>query len=601
MRDLIEKAALGTPGRHKVYILDEVHMLSKGAEAALLKTLEEPPPHVVFVLATTDPQRMSDTIRSRTQHLHFHLLPADTLEAHVKWVASEAGLAVTDAGIAQVLAQGGGSARDTLSALELIVNTGGDANEVVALDELIEAMIEHDPGRALTMAAQAISRGRDPRTLTEQLIGELRNGFLALMAPDVVHVPPGRLESLTDQARRLGPPALVRGIERLGAALTDMRHAPDPRVLLDVAIVQLTSEEAAGDVEALADRLARLERKVADGAAAPASPVGGAAGASPRTTAAAADAEPAPADPATGRKALGGRVKRTEANAPAASPEPEAPPVQAPAAEPVTARIEESPAALPASTDEPASVPELANESDPAALANKVAPTVAQWDQVCTGLKGMARAVFSPAEMVGSEPGSITLRLPNNTHRQKCEQHRSSVERALSEAIGGPVALVLITRDGDGPGGGGAGSGGASASAGRPAQVEPATEQASLSGAASQTISAGRAAAVASVAAQLADDADEIPRLQSVPAPAPDAVGETPTSGRAIADAARVGDVPDPDDDPVVVDTVAYAELPADEDVDLDGLVDAPPEAVKTPMDRLAEAFPGSELIDDDC
>jgi DNA polymerase-3 subunit gamma/tau len=81
MRDLIEKASLGTPGRHKVYILDEVHMLSKSAEAALLKTLEEPPPHVVFVLATTDPQKMSDTIRSRTQHLQFHLLPADTLQA----------------------------------------------------------------------------------------------------------------------------------------------------------------------------------------------------------------------------------------------------------------------------------------------------------------------------------------------------------------------------------------------------------------------------------------------------------------------------------------------------------------------------------------
>src|SRR5207342_3906599 len=75
MRDLIEKASLGTPGRHKVYILDEVHMLSKAAEATLLKTLEEPPPHVVFVLATTDPQKVSETIRSRTQHLQFHLLP----------------------------------------------------------------------------------------------------------------------------------------------------------------------------------------------------------------------------------------------------------------------------------------------------------------------------------------------------------------------------------------------------------------------------------------------------------------------------------------------------------------------------------------------
>ena len=84
MRDLIDKAMLGTPGRHKVYILDEVHMLSKAAEAALLKTLEEPPSHVVFVLATTDPQKVSPTIVSRTQHLQFHLLPMDELEEHVR-------------------------------------------------------------------------------------------------------------------------------------------------------------------------------------------------------------------------------------------------------------------------------------------------------------------------------------------------------------------------------------------------------------------------------------------------------------------------------------------------------------------------------------
>ena len=83
MRDLIDRASLGTPGRHKVYILDEVHMLSKAAEAVLLKTLEEPPEHVVFVLATTDPQKVSDTIRSRTQHLQFHLLPMDVTGTNV--------------------------------------------------------------------------------------------------------------------------------------------------------------------------------------------------------------------------------------------------------------------------------------------------------------------------------------------------------------------------------------------------------------------------------------------------------------------------------------------------------------------------------------
>jgi DNA polymerase III subunit gamma/tau len=84
IRDLIQRAGIGSPGRYKVFILDEVHMLSKGASAALLKTLEEPPPHVVFVLATTDPEKVQDTIRSRTQHLQFHLLPVDALADHVR-------------------------------------------------------------------------------------------------------------------------------------------------------------------------------------------------------------------------------------------------------------------------------------------------------------------------------------------------------------------------------------------------------------------------------------------------------------------------------------------------------------------------------------
>src|SRR6266508_2368940 len=117
MRDLIDKASLGTPGRSKVYILDEVHMLSKAAEAALLKTLEEPPPHVVFVLATTDPQKISPTIKSRTQHLDFRLLPAEVLAEHVRYVIADAGLDVPDAVVDAVVRQGAGSARDTLSAL----------------------------------------------------------------------------------------------------------------------------------------------------------------------------------------------------------------------------------------------------------------------------------------------------------------------------------------------------------------------------------------------------------------------------------------------------------------------------------------------------
>jgi DNA polymerase-3 subunit gamma/tau len=167
-----------------VFILDEVHMLSKPAEAALLKTLEEPPPHVVFVLATTDPQKVSETIRSRTQHLQFHLLPMDDLEAHVRWVIADANLTVSEDAIAHVLTHGGGSARDTLSALELVAAGGGEVDAEVSSDEFIEALIDHDPGRALAATASAVQHGTDPRTLTEEIVRHLRECFLSIVSTD---------------------------------------------------------------------------------------------------------------------------------------------------------------------------------------------------------------------------------------------------------------------------------------------------------------------------------------------------------------------------------------------------------------------------------
>src|SRR5664279_2502571 len=140
MRDLISRAAVGSPGRTKVYILDEVHMLSPAASNALLKTLEEPPDHVTFVLATTDPQKVLPTIRSRTQHFEFSLLTAEQLEEYVRWVVADAGLEVDDDAIAHVVRAGRGSARDTLSALDQVVAAGGVLNRSDATEGLLDAI-----------------------------------------------------------------------------------------------------------------------------------------------------------------------------------------------------------------------------------------------------------------------------------------------------------------------------------------------------------------------------------------------------------------------------------------------------------------------------
>ena len=300
MRDLIERSSLGNPGRHRVFILDEVHMLSKPAEAALLKTLEEPPPHVVFVLATTDPQKVSETIRSRTQHLQFHLLPMHDLDEHVRWVIQDANLKVSEAAIAQVLTQGGGSARDTLSALELVAAGGGEADEQLSPDEFVEAIIDRDPGRALGATAAAIQRGADPRMLAEEIVRQLRECFLSLMAPDLVQLPEQRKIQIGEQARRMGASTVVRAIEVLGEILIEMRHAPDARLLIEVALVKLTSVNNANDNSSLIARIERLEAGITRDASAPI-------------------VRPAPINAATGKVQLGGKATVAVA-APSAGP-----------------------------------------------------------------------------------------------------------------------------------------------------------------------------------------------------------------------------------------------------------------------------------------
>jgi len=406
MRDLIEKAALGTPGRHKVYILDEVHMLSKAAEAALLKTLEEPPPHVVFVLATTDPQRVSETIRSRTQHLQFHLLPMDVLEPYIRWLANDAGIELSEAALQAVLRQGGGSARDTISALELVAASGGEAPEATPLDEFVEAFIEHDPGRALAVVALAVQQGRDPRTLTEEIIRHLRDCFLALMAPELAQLPAQREAEVSSQATRLGAATIVRSMERLGEMLVEMRHAPDPRLLLEVALVQLTHEAASSDLHTLMARLERLEQAVADGAAAAAGKV--------------------PTDPSTGRATIGGRARR--------QPQPSSAP-SAPSATTTDPGPAPQPAPPPASTAPAATASAgIADAEIPALFEKQVRPS----------LRGMAKAIYMGAHVGVMSNGALVVNFAGEPHRVRAEEYRSEVERALAAATGRAVALSLV-------------------------------------------------------------------------------------------------------------------------------------------------------------
>lgn len=244
VRDLISKVQLGSPGRTKVYILDEVHMLSSGAENALLKTLEEPPDHVVFVLATTEPQKVVSTIKSRTQHYEFHLLPADVLDAHVRWLIEDAGLDVSEDAIEYVLRVGGGSARDTLSALDLVAAAGGIPEGTEVAEQLVEAIGDRDPARAIATVQQGLEIGREPRVMGEEVLELLRNSFLAAMGAPLTHLNDLAAATAERLAKAVGPAALTRSLEAIGQALVEMRQAPDPRIPFEVTLLGLTRADA---------------------------------------------------------------------------------------------------------------------------------------------------------------------------------------------------------------------------------------------------------------------------------------------------------------------------------------------------------------------
>ena len=266
MRDLVAHAALGTPGRWKVYIVDEVHMLSTAASNALLKTLEEPPGHVVFVLATTDAQKVLPTIRSRTQHFEFRLLGSETLSALLHQVRSATGLALPDDALDAAVRRGRGSARDALSALDQVAAGGILDDDIEVLAELAESLADTRPcaGRSWrwpTPARRAATRSAWPPTSPTT---SARGSWPSWRASSwACRVRSGaRVE---DTARRMGLPALVRALEELGRAQVDMRDIPDQRVHLEVALIKLTHPQADDSTVALLERVERLERALADG------------------------------------------------------------------------------------------------------------------------------------------------------------------------------------------------------------------------------------------------------------------------------------------------------------------------------------------------
>jgi len=361
-------------------------MLSAAASNALLKTLEEPPGHVVFVLATTDPQKVLPTIRSRTQHFEFRLLPADVLAEHLRWVAADAGIEVAPDAIDLVARRGNGSVSDALSALDQVAAAGGIDEQTVPVDEIVEGLCERDAGRALVGVAERVGAGQDPRQLARDLVEHLRNTFLATMAPSLAGLPDEEINRLADQARRLGAPATVRAMETLGEALIDMRESPDPRVTLEVALVRLCRPDADTSPAALVERIERLERSASEPAAAEA------------------------------RKAV------RKASAPPPPPPPPAP----------------------KNSGNPTPAPPAPKPKGKLDLPTRDELTLAWGDRVLDQLSAKAKALYKPGRFTEVDGTAAVYALPNKVHVQRCEKIRTDVESALAAEFGRAVPLRLI-------------------------------------------------------------------------------------------------------------------------------------------------------------
>ena len=445
MRDLVAHASLGTPGRWKVYIVDEVHMLSTAAANALLKTLEEPPSHVVFVLATTDPQKVPPTIRSRTQHLEFRLLGSETLHGLLESVNADAGLNLDEEALEAAVRRGRGSARDALSALDQVAAAGSADAARPELAEVLNALADGDVSQVLVALSALLAGGWGPQQLATELIDDLRQVFLAALAPELCAVSGSSLERFRSLAETMGLARVVRSMEILGHALVDMREAPDAQVVLEIAVVRAVRPDLDSGVEALSERVSVLERSRSGAAAfprpdaagepaAPAAPV--ARGSSPSASEPAAASRPA-GD--VGKRPSIGAVRRNQqAGTALTAVAPDPPTPEPPSPEPAPA----------AAVSAPATGTHTVGPVDRDSL------TEAWGDGILRALPARAKALYSAGRFVAVDATGAHFALPNAAHRDRCAELIPTVEAALAAHFGTQVTLVLDVDDAAPPAGG---------------------------------------------------------------------------------------------------------------------------------------------------
>jgi DNA polymerase III subunit gamma/tau len=412
--------------RYRIFIVDEAHMVTTAGFNALLKIVEEPPEHLIFVFATTEPEKVLPTIRSRTHHYPFRLLAPRTMRSLLERICAQENVTVDDAVYPLVIRAGGGSPRDTLSVLDQLL-AGADGNQVsypralallgatdVALiDDAIDALAAGDAAALFGAIEGVIDAGHDPRRFATDLLERFRDLIVLQSVPDavargVVDGPEDVLDRMRDQSTRVGAATLTRYAEVVHAGLGEMRGATAPRLLLEVVCARLLLPSASDTESALLQRVERIETRL--DMSIPQGEQSGAPKQFSRKSRTEPQAAQAPAEPTAApvlKPALEPTVVAEPAPAPVvvSEPAPEPEPAPAPASKAAPA-----PAQEPAPESEPVSPPPVRQPSDPAVAA-------------------------PPPAAVTGEPNAAAVRSMWTTVREKVRQRSRTTEVMLAGAI----------------------------------------------------------------------------------------------------------------------------------------------------------------------
>ncbi len=448
-RDLREKAFFApVRSKYKVYIVDEAHMVTTQGFNALLKLVEEPPPHLRFIFATTEPEKVLPTIRSRTHHYPFRLIPPRLLSAYLSELCEKENVAIEAAALPLVVRAGAGSARDTLSVLDQLIGGAGPDGVTyqlaagllgytpdALLDDVIEAFAAGDGASIFGVVDRVIETGQDPRRFAEDLLRRLRDLVIITAVPDapatgLIDVAEDAGERLVGQAARFGAAELSRAADLVATGLTEMRGATAPRLLLELICARVLLPGADHGSDGVMARLDRLERRVAIG--------GTMSGTTPAPSPAPA---PAPA------------VETTSTPESDPIPDPTAELTPEPTAE---ATPEPEPAPEPESTPEP---PEPEPQAAPAAPAGGLSLVDVRrlWPDIVEAVKARRRLTWihltQHAQVVAVDGTTLTLGFSNAGARESFDGGGSAeiVRQAAIDVVGSDWKVETIVDPGAQP------------------------------------------------------------------------------------------------------------------------------------------------------